>query len=234
MEKQMKRTLIIRLIVLAFCLAPFALGSSFTSTVAPDGTATYNGYYAWGSGASWIWIPGGSEAHYYSDCYPCYFWDNSRVYLEIALPSIAGNIVSATLYLDVTGFADHYSNGAAALMHQTNSSTLTGNAYNDRSLLGAGDWLQSISSPGTGWLALPVTNAVANDYANGYSYATFALFPVGNGYGDSLLAFTPPGGANSPYLEIVTDAGAAVPEPSSLLLFALGGAGLLLLRKRAA
>jgi hypothetical protein len=221
-------------IILTLFHAPSALGDSFTSAVGANGTATYNGYYAWGSGASWDWYAGGSEAHYYSDCYPCGFWDNSRVYLEAALPSISGNVVSATLYVDVAGFLDHYENGAATLYHQASSSGLTGNAYSDRGSLGAGEYVQGIANPGLGWLALPVTSFVANDYANGYSYSTFAFLPSGNGYGNSQFAFTAGGLANSPYLEIVTDADSAVPEPGSLLLVALGCSGLLLWRKRTA
>lgn len=218
-------------VILALFLAPSVLADSFTSAVTSNGTATYNGYYAWGSGASWGWYAGGSEAHYYSDCDPCGFWDNSRVYLEAALPSIAGNIVSATLHVDVTGFADHYSNGSATLSHQANSSALTGNAYGDRGSLGVNEYVQGITDPGLGWLALPVTSFVVGDYANGYRYSTFAFTPNGNGGGNSLFAFSAAGGENSPYLEIVTDAVSAVPEPGSLLLAFLGGAGLLLMRK---
>lgn len=209
-------------------------GATFTSDATFEGTATYNGYYAWGSGTSWAWFPGGSEAHYYSDCYPCYFVDQSRIYMEFALPSITGNVTGASLMINVTGFADNQDNGAgsAALYHQANSSALTGNAYNDRGSLGAGESVQNIISPGLGWVSLPVTSFILSDYANGYSYATFAFFPTGNGWSNSLLAFSAPGGEDAPYLSITTDAGAATPEPATFALIGLGGAVLLLARRR--
>jgi hypothetical protein len=230
-ETFMVRQIAFLSVILALFLAPCASGDSFTSAVTSSGTATFNTNRAWGSGTYYTWIPGGNEAHYYSDCYPCYSIDFNTVYLEAALPSIVGNILSATLYVDVTGYADHYSNGSATLNHQTNSSALTGDAYADRGSLGAGEFVQGITNPGLGWLALPVTTFIANDYTNGHSYAAFAFTPNGNGGGNSLFAFSAAGGENSPYLEVVTDAESAVPEPGSLALAFLGGAGLLIIRK---
>ncbi len=219
---------------LTLLYAQGAYGDTVTSVVPPGGTATYDGYYAWGSGASWDWYAGGNEAHYYSDCYPCYFWSNTRVYLEVPLPAVSGNILSATLFVDVTGFANYAGDGrgAAAFWHQANSSGLTGNAYNDRASLSAGEYIQNITVSGTGWLGLPVTSFVSNDYAAGYSYSTFAFTPTGDGYGNSAFTFTAPGEPNSPYLSVMTDAASAVPEPASFLLFAIGGAGLFLASRR--
>lgn len=209
-------------------------GTTFTSDATFEGTATYNGQFAWGSGTYWTWLPGGSSANYFSDCYPCYFIDQNRIYMEFALPSITGNITDASLMVYVTAFTDNTDNGSgsANLYHQANSSALTGNAYNDRGALNASQSVQNIKSPGLGWISLPVTSFVISDYDNGYSYAAFAFLPTGNGYANSLLEFSAPGGENSPYLSITTDAGAAVPEPATFALMGLGGAVLLFARRR--
>ncbi|MGE5487179.1 MAG: PEP-CTERM sorting domain-containing protein [bacterium] len=47
-----------------------------------------------------------------------------------------------------------------------------------------------------------------------------------------LFEFSAPGGENSPYLSITTDAGGAVPEPATFALMGLGGAVLLFARRR--
>jgi len=97
--------------------------------------------------------------------------------MEFALPSVTGNIIDASLMVYVTAFADNTDNGSgsAILYHQANSSALTRNAYNDRSALNTSERGQNITSPGLGWVSLPVTSFVISDYNNGYSYATFAF-----------------------------------------------------------
>jgi hypothetical protein len=218
-------------IILALALATGVYGDTVTS--AATSTATYNGYYAWGSGASWVWIPGGSDAHYYSDCYPCYFWDNNRFYMEVGLPPVTGNITSATLFVNVTGFSDYGENGSANLYHQANSNSLTGDAYADRGMLSPNESVQNILNPGLGWVGFSVTNYIVSDYANGSSYAMFAFLPTGNGYGNSQFSVMGPG-EGGPYLQITTDAesGGAVPEPATFSMLGIAGAGLLWLARR--
>jgi len=216
------------LLFIALAIAPAAFGGTVTTAATYDGTATYNGYYAWGSGASWVWFSGGSEAHYYSDCYPCYFWDNSRIFIEFALPPVTGNITGAALYLDVTAY-QNYNPDAATLYHQADSSALTGNAYNDRGSLNASEFVQGVTVPELGWLVIPVTSYIASDYGNGYSYAAFAFMPTGSGYGNSLLQWSTDGG---PILSITTDAVTDTPEPASISLIVLAGAGLALGRRQ--
>jgi hypothetical protein len=207
-------------------LSIFAASATAGTVVVPaSGAATYNGYYAWGSGTSWVWIPGGGEAHYYSDCYPCYYWDHSRVYLEFGLPASSAPILSATLRVNVTGFQDYDgSAGSAALYHQGDTSALTGDAYADRGALSAGEHVLNVVNPGIGWVPVSVTSFIASDYAQGENWTAFAFTPTGNGWGNSLLQFD---GAT---LEIVT--ADATPEPSTLLLLGLGGALLFVRRKR--
>jgi hypothetical protein len=221
------------LAAIVLVLAPVAGLYGDTVTSAATSTATYNGYYAWGSGASWVWIPGGSDAHYYSDCYPCYFWDNNRFYMEVALPSLTGNITSATLFVNVTGFSDYGENGSANLYHQANANSLTGDAYADRSLLSPDQFVQNILNPGIGWVGFPVTSYIASDYANGSSYAMFGFLPTGNGSGNSQFSVIGPG-QDGPYLRIITDAesGGAVPEPATGFLFGIAFAGLFWLARQ--
>lgn len=122
------------------------------------------------------------------------------------------------------------------MYHASNSSSATGDATQG---IVADQFVQNISSPPDGWLTLTVTDFIKADYVSGYGYAAFTFAPVGSGEGNSALGFE--AGKNTsdqqlnefaPYLSITTrsDSG-QVPEPGTLLMFALGSAGLVAYRR---
>jgi hypothetical protein len=100
--------------------------------------------------------------------------------------------------------------------------------------------VQTINNPATGWLGLDVMSFILNDHSASYSWAAFQLAPVATAPNGSNFAFsiaepdsTPESPGHAPYLGITTDAVDPVPEPGTRLLFALGGAALLLRVRKA-
>jgi len=199
---------------------------------------------------SYVTNLGNSESTYHHDSYVGNWWTSDRdgnnasywyvnympgngsgttwTYLQVALPMYTGNITAAMLYVNVTG------GNAAYLGHTSNSSSATGDATQG---LAGNEPVQTINNPALGWLGLDVTSFILNDYSNSYDWAAFQFSPYGGNGINSSFSFsiaepgsTPANPGNAPFLRITTD---AVPEPGTLLLFALGGTALLLRARKA-
>jgi hypothetical protein len=86
-----------------------------------------SGHAAWWNG----WALGNDASHAYSSyCCPTDTSGHSEyTWLQVALPSLSGNITSALLYIYVLSFStDDQSGLYAALGHTSNSSSATGDA----------------------------------------------------------------------------------------------------------
>ena len=177
----------------------------------------------------WTWDRDGNNASYwYVNYMPGNGSGTTWTYLQVALPSYTGNILDATLYVNVTG------GNSALLYHTLDSSLATGDAMQG---LTGNQLVQTINNPALGWLGLDVTSFILNDYSNSYGWAAFEFAPTGGNGVNSNFSFsiaaagsTPAIPGNAPFLRITTD---AVPEPGTLLLFALGGTALLLRARKA-
>ena len=174
---------------------------------------------------------GNNASYWYVNYMPGNGSGTTWTYLQVALPMYTGNITAAMLYIDVTASS---SGNSALLYHTLDSSLATGDAMQG---LTGNQLVQTINNPANGWLGLDVTSFILNDYSNSYAWAAFEFAPAGGNGVNSNFSFsiaaagsTPAIPGNAPFLRITTD---AVPEPGTLLLFALGGTALLLRARKA-
>ena len=155
---------------------------------------------------SYVTNLGNSESTYNHDSYVGNWWTSDRdgnnasywyvnympgngsgttwTYLQVALPSYTGNILDATLYIDVTASS---SGNSALLYHTLDSSLATGDAMQG---LTGNQLVQTINNPALGWLGLDVTSFILNDYSNSYGWAAFEFAPAGGNVLNSTFTFS--------------------------------------------
>lgn len=226
----MRRRVIFRVLAALFVASQLSYAGVIDSYVTNLGNAENRYRHDSYSGNWWEWDRTGNNAQYwYVNYQPGNANSTTWVYLQAALPDYAGSILDATLYVNVTSFYNTAGTLGATLYHTSNSSSATGDATQ---WLAGGQLVQDIYSPATGWLGLDVTSFILNDYSNGYDWAAFQFSPAygpgsgqGSNFGFSIAepGSTPANPGNAPFLRITT-----IPEPGTLLLFALGGPALLL------
>lgn len=207
------------------------LVSAATITIQPtDSAGAWHFYY---QGRDDGWDGGAGSASYYFDCCPA-FRNYHYAYLGGTLPVLAPgvNVLSATLYVDVTGGANFGGGiGAARLYGVSNQTAGTFRALDGAAIGGA---QVNVVVTSLGWQGFDVTSALQWDYAHNYSYAGFMFGAAGSGVGSSWFSFVPYSSAAqlNPYIVVQTDAPKTVPEPGTGRLLAGLLAGYLLLRRR--
>ncbi len=199
-----------------------AQAASF-STTATSSAGSHDDYYqrpyfTWlGAGISSVWISG-------LNCSPC-SWSAEKTFNELLLPTITGNIISARLYIDVTG------GSGDAWLNMPNLAGLTGDANADSGLVSqylVNSGHRIATGGSTGWVWSDVTSEVVADYASHRAWAELMLDPVP---WSTSMSYGAAGGGAAPYLVITTDSVAA-PEPVSVALLGCGLAGLAAARRR--
>ena len=228
----MRRRVILMVLAAVFVASQLSYAGVIDSYVTNLGNAEHTYNHDSYVGNWWTWDRAGNNASYwYVNYRPGNGSGTTWTLLQMALPSFTGSITEATLFVNVTGSS---SGDSAGLYHTTNSSSATGDATQNL----PGDVLvQTINNPANGWLGIDVKSFILNDYSNSYGWAAFQFAPVGGNGVNSNFSFsiaepgsTPAIPGNAPFLRITTD---AVPEPGTLLLFALGGTALLLRARKA-
>ena len=197
-----------------------AQAGTFTTAVSSI-AGVHNDYWR---GSSYSWNAGNGDTASISglDCYGGCSWSGDKIFLEMAMPVISGNIVSATFYLNAIG------GSGDAWLNTLTSTGLTGNVTTDQSLFG---WQFNNSGlrvgPGaSGWQSFDVTTGIQWMYSNAQAWGSVSLDPVP--WSTSLVIDGV--GQNSPYLVITTDSVETTPEPDAL---SLAGIGLALLMAKA-
>ena len=81
-----------------FVIGGMAQAGTFTTAVTSI-AGVHNDYWR---GSSFSWNAGNGDTASISglDCYGGCYWSGDKIFLEMAMPQIQGNIVSATFYLD--------------------------------------------------------------------------------------------------------------------------------------
>ncbi len=199
-------------------------------------TATYNADYVGGFCPCLYqgWEDGGGNTHYWFSSGPPTSWDWNNVYMEAGLPFITGNVLSATLVLNVIDYDDDPARGGSAILGaQADPANLSGDAYGDAtggSLQANESFVQYVESPAIGPNSFDVTSLVQNDYASGDLYSAFDLTFTGDRNGSSGLDFDP----GTSFLLIVTDQNSSAPEPGTFVMLGLGAALMVASRLRRA
>lgn len=197
--------------------APNSHASTYTSTIT-TAVGIHNDYW---HGSSFTWIPSNTSSVWVTslDCFGGCYWTGEKTFNELLLPTLAGNITSATFYLQVTGGSgDAWANTPAW-------AGLTGDAVADEGLVSA-SFVNSgarVPSGAFGWVGLDVTAGVQADYTANLGWAEFMIDPV---IWSTSMSYSPAGTASAPYLVISTDAPNPVDEPASLALVAIGMVGV--------
>lgn len=155
----------------------------------------------------------------------CY-WSGDKLFIEVPLPTLVGNVTGASLHLDVTG------GSGDAWLNVNSIGGLTGDVNGDQPSMPFQFNNGGIRIAGAtpGWINLDVTSGVQTLYTDDRAYGMFSLDPV---LWSTSLALN---GLNT-YLTITTDSdldNSQTPEPATLL-FAITGiacmAGLRRFRK---
>jgi hypothetical protein len=225
------RRLLAGLTTAIFLTAGLSFAGTVTSYVTSSGNATNEWIHSWGNGNYTYWnglTLGNDAAHGYSlYCSGSCSGDETRTYtwLQAALPSLSGNIISAVLYIDVLGYSTDDGSGIYGALYDTlDASSANGNASQE---LNGDQFVTNLAPTGTGLLGLNVTSFVQSDYSSHYSWAAFEFSPTAqNPYNSDFsfgTAMPQTVAGDAPYLVITTDAGndPSVPEPAMLSLAGL-------------
>jgi hypothetical protein len=227
---QVRRFLLLFVPAVALLCVQSGRAGTLISAIGSSDDWKFNDFYYQGRDTSWSPLSSGegNGVSYYFDCCPS-FRNHWYALLSAGLPALptGAAVTSASLYIHVTGYSAFDGSGWAAWYSDG------GNRVGGSGDISGGGGTQ-IFSP-AGWLALDVTGAIQNDYANGYTIGSFIISPAGSGVGSSSMSFDSAlsnGGLFGPYLQINT-LGGAVPEPATGLLALAALVAVEFLRRKA-